>query len=116
MYQEWAKTSWAKDAYWMTEEDESFPGSWNLIAVNQEDKRKPLAAFMDEVDADWIAAIHGSFGDVVRRLHNALDEADRLDYRHDAQSAGSLSWRWIKTKRTPSSMISSASSMRRTKS
>ncbi|AVJ50787.1 hypothetical protein SEA_OLANP_43 [Mycobacterium phage OlanP] len=85
LYQQWSKTSWAQTSYWMTEEDESFPGSWNLIAVNEKQEKKPLAAFMDEADADWIAAVHGCFADLTRRLNSALDEADRADYDRDSR-------------------------------
>ncbi|QGJ88794.1 hypothetical protein SEA_YECEY3_42 [Mycobacterium phage Yecey3] len=85
LYQQWAMTTWAKDSYWMPEEDTSFPGSFNLIAVNPNtDERKPLAAFMDEADAEFVAGLHGAIPDLIRHLGEATDRADRLDEARDA--------------------------------
>ncbi|QBP30520.1 hypothetical protein SEA_CHARM_39 [Mycobacterium phage Charm] len=84
LYQQWSKTTWAKDSYWMPEEDESFPGSFNLIAVNpNNDERKPLAAFMEEADAEFVSGLHGAIPDLIRHLGEATDRADRLDEARD---------------------------------
>ncbi|ASR86676.1 hypothetical protein SEA_EBONY_39 [Mycobacterium phage Ebony] len=84
LYQQWSKTSMAEHGYWVVEEDESFPGCFNVIAVHQsEDARKPIAAFMDEADADFIAGLHGAVPDLIRRLHDATDEAVRKDEAND---------------------------------
>ncbi|AMO44007.1 hypothetical protein BJD46_gp39 [Mycobacterium phage Bactobuster] len=84
LYQQWSQTTMAEHGYWMPEEDESFPGCFNLIAVHQtEDARKPLAAFLSSEDADFIAGLHGAVPDLIRRLHEAVDEATRKDEAND---------------------------------
>ncbi|AOQ28156.1 hypothetical protein SEA_DUDELITTLE_38 [Mycobacterium phage DudeLittle] len=84
LYQQWSATTGAEHSYWMPEEDESFPGSFNLIAVHQEkDERRPLAAFMDQADAEFVAGLHGAVPDLIRRLHDAIDEATRKDEAND---------------------------------
>ncbi|ATN88411.1 hypothetical protein SEA_DALMATIAN_40 [Mycobacterium phage Dalmatian] len=84
LYQQWSQTTGAEHSYWMPEEDESFPGSFNLIAVHQEkDERRPLAAFMDQADAEFVAGLHGAVPDLIRRLHDAIDEATRKDEAND---------------------------------
>ncbi|QFP95523.1 hypothetical protein SEA_GAUGELDP_40 [Mycobacterium phage GaugeLDP] len=84
LYQQWSKTTMAEHGYWMPEEDESFPGCFNLIAVHQSnDERKPLAAFMDEADAEFVAGLHGAVPDLIRRLHEAIDEAVSKDEAND---------------------------------
>ncbi|AIW02934.1 hypothetical protein KIY87_gp61 [Mycobacterium phage Malec] len=84
LYQQWSKTSMAEHGYWVVEEDESFPGCFNVIAVHQsEDARKPIAAFMSEEDADFIAGLHGAVPELIRRLHDAIDEATRKDEAND---------------------------------
>ncbi|AFV51164.1 hypothetical protein First_0038 [Mycobacterium phage First] len=84
LYQQWTKSTLAEYGYWMPEEDTSFPGSFNLIAVHQsKDERRPIAAFMDEADAEFVAGLHGAVPDLIRRLHEAIDEAVRKDEQND---------------------------------
>lgn len=99
LYQQWAKTTGAEDTYWMPEDDTDYytdggPGTWNVWAVlapdderrkdiDAVDGKKFVANFAHEADADFTTAIHGCFGDLVRRIHDALDEADRLDTELD---------------------------------
>lgn len=85
LYQQWSKTSWAETAYWMPEESELFPGLFNLVAVDSADntKRKSVADFMSEEDAEYVAGLHGATGDLIRRLHEAIDEAVRKDEAND---------------------------------
>ncbi|AHJ86652.1 hypothetical protein CRB1_41 [Mycobacterium phage CRB1] len=84
LYQQWTKSTLAEHGYWMPEEDTSFPGSFNLIAVHQsKDERRPIAAFMDEADAEFVAGLHGAVPDLIRRLHEAIDEAVRKDEQND---------------------------------
>ncbi|QBP31060.1 hypothetical protein SEA_REFUGE_41 [Mycobacterium phage Refuge] len=84
LYQQWSKTTWAENAYWMPEEDKSFPGCYSIVAVHQtDDARKPLAAFLSSEDADFICGLHGAIPDLIRRLHEALDLADRKDTAND---------------------------------
>ncbi|QDP44624.1 hypothetical protein SEA_NOTHINGSPECIAL_40 [Mycobacterium phage NothingSpecial] len=84
LYQQWSQTTLAEHGYWMPEEDESFPGCFNLIAVHHtEDERRPLAAFMSEEDAEFVAGLHGAVPDLIRRLHEAIDLAARKDEQND---------------------------------
>ncbi|QFG10408.1 hypothetical protein KIV65_gp60 [Mycobacterium phage Anthony] len=86
LYQQWSLTTWAQNSYWMPEEDESFPGCFNIIAVDQskqENNRNPIAAFLKEADADFIAGLHGAIPDLIRRLGEATDEATRKDEAND---------------------------------
>jgi len=54
-----------------------------IVAVGQDDSHLWVAAGLSEADADWITTVHGSMPDLVRRLHAALDEADRADRERD---------------------------------
>jgi len=83
LYQGWSKTTWAENAYWMPEESEDFPGLWDIVAVNEKEERKPIAAFLSEEDAAFITALHGCMADLVRRLHQAVDEAERFEIEKD---------------------------------
>lgn len=92
LHQLWAKTTGGDKAFWSVEEDEEFydqgPGTWIVYSVDQEtQKRTFVASYEREVDADFAAAMAGCLPDLVRRLHAALDEADRLDQRVDDQTA-----------------------------
>ncbi|WP_074297099.1 hypothetical protein [Mycobacteroides abscessus] len=44
-----------------------------------------MADILNNRDVDFITAIHGALPDLVRRTHEALDEADRLDEQRDEQ-------------------------------
>lgn len=81
LFSQFAKTTQAETAFWMSEEDAT--GEWVIWAVSQDQSRTMVAHGMSEPDADFITAVHGCFPDLVRRLHEALDEADRADEEHD---------------------------------
>ncbi|AOE44652.1 hypothetical protein SEA_STROSAHL_42 [Gordonia phage Strosahl] len=90
LYSEWSKTTGAGERYLIVEKVEYDPDldymtSWDVWAISFEDEgdRTLVATFEKEADADFFAAVHGCFGDLVRRLHEALDEADRADERRD---------------------------------
>ncbi|AMW64390.1 hypothetical protein PBI_KAZAN_42 [Mycobacterium phage Kazan] len=86
LYQQWSKSTWAEHSYWMPEEDQSFPGCFNIIAVDQskeEKNRNPIAAFLKEEDAEFIAGLHGAVPDLIRRLHETIDDATRKDEEND---------------------------------
>ncbi|ATW60170.1 hypothetical protein SEA_PH8S_42 [Mycobacterium phage Ph8s] len=90
LYQQWSKSTWAEHSYWMPEEDQSFPGCFNIIAVDQskeEKNRNPIAAFLKEEDAEFIAGLHGAVPDLIRRLHEAIDEATSKDEARDRAEA-----------------------------
>lgn len=79
MYAGWAKTTGAEDTYWMPEEVAELFDGYRIVAVRQDESRETVAANLTEADAAFITAVHGCFADLVRRMHTALDEADRLD-------------------------------------
>lgn len=81
LHQLWSKTTGAEDRYWMPEENAQF--DFDIFAVAQEDERYRIASDLSDEDADFISAVHGCLPDLVRRLHAALDEADRADYDRD---------------------------------
>lgn len=83
LYQLWAKTTGAENQYWMPE-DSDIHGQ-DIWAVNEEQAKSPVASFMSDADASFVTAIHGALPDLVRRTHEALDEADRLDEQRDEQ-------------------------------
>lgn len=89
LYQEFAKTTGAEKTYWMSEQAKDEEGNelpWFVIwSVGDDDSRQLVADNLSEVDADFITAVHGCFPDLVRRMHDAVDEADRLDEERDNQ-------------------------------
>lgn len=98
LYQLWAKTTGAEKTYWMPKEqpddwlDDGVGGEyrepgegWDLWSLNEEQNQELLGNLLNEVDANFITAIHGALPDLVRRTHEALDEADRLDEQRDEQ-------------------------------
>lgn len=89
IYQQWSKTTGASDTYWMPEDDTEHyaagPGTWNVWSVNDKQEKAFVANFEHEVDADFITAIHGCLGDLVRRLRMAVDAAERSELDRDQQ-------------------------------
>lgn len=85
LFQMWTKTTHASDRYWDYEEDSKTMGLRTIRAVGENGEHLPVAWGLYEKDADWITAVHGCFGDLVRRLNSALDEADRADYERDSR-------------------------------
>lgn len=89
LYQLWAKTTGAENMYWMPEEDvdryAGGPNTYNIFAVGENETKHDIAFDFRENDANFITAIHGALPDLVRRTHEALDEADRLDEQRDDQ-------------------------------
>ncbi|AEJ95141.1 hypothetical protein MICROWOLF_44 [Mycobacterium phage Microwolf] len=90
LYQQWSKTTGAKDMFWMSEEYKDGTGRWKVYAVHvgtdHQETRKLIASELhSEADADFIAAVHGCLADLTRRLNSALDEADRADYDRDSR-------------------------------
>lgn len=82
LFQLWSKTTGAENKYWMPEEDESGAHYW-ITAVGENGANNTIASLLSDEDADFITAVHGCLPDLVRRLHMALDEADRADYDRD---------------------------------
>lgn len=82
LYQGWTKTTGAENTYWMPVEDEK-SDYVDIVAVDQNDNRKHVASNVSVEDAAWITALHGCFADLTRRLHEAVDEAERFDIEKD---------------------------------
>lgn len=83
LYQQWSKTTGAENQFWASEENHNFPGEWVIWSVDQDDNRTQVAYNLREVDADFIAGLHGCFGDLVRRWHAALDSEEESEKRAD---------------------------------
>ncbi|CAA79415.1 Hypothetical Protein PBI_L5_39 [Fromanvirus L5] len=96
LYQQWAKSTGAEKTYWMPEEVEP-PSICEtdhgledhvIWAVNQETQDKDLvASHLSEADADFICGLHGAIPDLIRRLHEAIDEATSKDEARDRAEA-----------------------------
>lgn len=76
LYQLWAKTT---GETWGAEE---LDGTW-AIHARDESGSIGIADFLPEDDAKFIAFVHSVLPEIVRRLQDALDEADRLDAEKD---------------------------------
>lgn len=83
LYQHWAMTTGAKDKFYMPEEYTDHSGRWNVYAVAEDESRTLVASGMSEADSDFYTAVHGCLPDLIRRLGEAIDEADRLDEQKD---------------------------------
>jgi hypothetical protein len=82
LYQMFTKTSYAENRYW---DYEDTGDGIAVRAVGQDGETTLVAGFESEADADFITAVHGCFPDLHRRLHSALDEAERADRQRDEQ-------------------------------
>jgi hypothetical protein len=85
LYKMWSHTTNAADRFWDYHGD--VEGAYTIRSIGPEGESTPLpvAEGLFECDADWITALHGCFPDLVRRLHAALDEADRADFEKDSR-------------------------------
>lgn len=82
IYQMWTKTTGASKCYW--DYRALADGVCHIEAVEEDGWGHPVANHLEDADADWITAVHGCFPDLIRRITDALDEADRLDREMDA--------------------------------
>lgn len=85
LLQLWFKTTGAEDTYWMPEKYEDTTDRWKLYSVAQDESRTLIASELNEKDAEFLAGVHGCLMDLHRRLHEALDEADRADFDRDSR-------------------------------
>lgn len=83
LYQGWSKTTGAADTFWMPEEVAELHDGYRIVSVRQDQTKETVAANLTEDDAAWITALHGCFADLTRRLHEAVDEAERFDCEKD---------------------------------
>ena len=80
LFQMWASTTRAANSFWGYEE--TLEEQFDLFATTEQEKI--FIGYMEsDADADFLTAIHGCLPDLVRKLHSALDESDRLDYEMD---------------------------------
>jgi hypothetical protein len=95
LYQQWSQTTGAEKSYWMPERrtqlgTDGGKSTWfDIVAVNaNDDSREIVAQGLSESDADFICGLHGAIPDLIRRLHDTVDEAVRKDEANDeAQGA-----------------------------
>lgn len=89
LYQLWSKTTGTEDSYWSYEEDTGFydsgPGTYNVWSVDSSGQKKLVASVSEDEDADFITGVHAAFGDIIRRVQEAFDEADHKDYDRDSR-------------------------------
>lgn len=87
LYQGWSKTTGAENTYWQPVEHDHLPADnrhrFSVDAIDQDQGAVRVAAGLTEEDAAWITALHGCFADLTRRLHEAVDEAERFDCEKD---------------------------------
>lgn len=84
IYQIWSMTSSVDTHYWMPEAHTDHSGRWNIFACyEQEAPRTLVASGLSEADADFITLIHGALPELIRRLHDAVDEAALKDEARD---------------------------------
>ncbi|QFG04520.1 hypothetical protein SEA_JEEVES_45 [Mycobacterium phage Jeeves] len=83
LYQQWSKTTGAKDRYWVVEQSGEL---WEVYAISPGEPDDPwfVATFNSEEDADFVAGLNGAVPDLIRHLGQALDENERLDEARDA--------------------------------
>lgn len=84
LFQLYARTTGSENAYWRTE---STDDGFAVFAVEPDDTRTLIASGMSEVDADWVAGMHGCLSDLVLRLHQALDAEESADRGRDERES-----------------------------
>lgn len=88
LYQLWSKTSGKSSSFWMPVEYVDGTGRWKVYSVDTEDDSKLLVASeLSEADAEFVAGIHGAVSDLIRVLHESVDEAARKDEARDLAEA-----------------------------
>lgn len=84
LYQQWSQTTEAEKSYWIVKEDLDEHLQYQVIAVDQSTQKETwVGSFHAEVDADFVAGLNGAVPDLIRRLHEAIDEAVRKDEAND---------------------------------
>lgn len=82
LYQLWANTTKAENSFW---QPQRYGDRWQILAVSQAGEELLVADSLSEQDADFITAVHGGFGEFIRRVHSALDEAETKDFDRDSR-------------------------------
>lgn len=86
LYQLWTKTTGAGNSFWKYEEE--WPGI--ISTVHEDGWEDQIAYGMQDNDLEWVTAVHGCFGDLIRKLKDLEDENARLDEKHDQAQADIL--------------------------
>ena len=81
LYQLWTNTTGSGDSYWKYD-DESDCERVVITSVSQTDETE-IAGYVRMADAEFITAVHGCIGDLIRKLRDLEDENARLDERVD---------------------------------
>ncbi|MGW1739975.1 hypothetical protein ACWCPQ_14315 [Nocardia sp. NPDC001965] len=80
LYLAWTKTTAAEHGGWSVEK---IGDSFTVMARDPSGSVVLADLIQEEKDAEFIAGMHTILPDLVRRLNDALDEADRLDTEKD---------------------------------
>ncbi|AEL17919.1 hypothetical protein TRIXIE_40 [Mycobacterium phage Trixie] len=84
LYQQWTRTTGAENNYWLVEEDLDEHMQYRVVSFNPEtEEKRVVGQFHTEADADFVAGLNGALPDLIRRLHEAVDEAVRKDEAND---------------------------------
>ena len=78
----WEYTTGAENTYWDFRSDGD--EGWDVHSTGQDGSTTFVGYFDQEVDADFVTAIHGCLPDLVRRLEDAIDKANMYELAHDA--------------------------------
>lgn len=78
LYACWAKTTGSESSCWQVR-------GGGVVAVDHDQSDRAVGGFLDAVDAEFIAAVHTCLPELVRRVNEALDEADRADADRDGR-------------------------------
>lgn len=84
IYQLWSKTTHADTGGWEIVRDDKTV----LVDIESTDRdgwEQTISFGTYEYDAQFIVTVHTAFPELVRRLHDALDEADRADHESDSR-------------------------------
>ncbi|EFV12911.1 hypothetical protein [Segniliparus rugosus] len=79
-------TTGAADTYWFPKEvEDTFEISegYDILTMNKKEEKGWIGTVRNQADAEFICAVMGCFPDLVRRLEQALDEADLKDRQRD---------------------------------
>ena len=74
-------TSGSEDTYW--DYEDTGETGFDVHSVDQYGEGTFVGYFDNEVDADFVTAIHGCLPDLVRRLKDSIEKADNYELAHD---------------------------------
>ncbi|ABE67361.1 hypothetical protein PBI_CHE12_42 [Mycobacterium phage Che12] len=92
LYQQWAKSTKAERSYWMPVRGTDTDQGFTVVAVTKDENGEEIqhhvaSQIFSEADADFICGLHGAIPDLIRRLHEAIDEATSKDEARDRAEA-----------------------------